>query len=171
MIKDFLDFRISKITIFFSVFILISTSFMRQVLEFIQSYIGGGGVKILLALIMIAASLAFLIFVMKKRVHAIKTPTLILLIILGLILAWQVKYPAEKVHILEYGLLGWLATKDLIKVNGKSKAIISAAIFCIVVGIIDEAFQAVLPYRFYDIRDIIFNGLGGIWGIVLYLLA
>ncbi len=138
---------------------------------FIQTHFGKGGVTILLGLVMIIPSLLFLIFVMKKRIHAIKTPAFILVLITGLILAWQVRFPAEKIHVLEFGILGWLATRDLIKVNRKKIAIILACLFCAAVGILDEAFQAVLPYRVYEVRDIAINCAGGVWGIILYVLT
>ena len=140
-------------------------------MDFIQVYIGKEKVIILLGLIMIIVCLMFLIFTMKKKIHAIRTPALILVVITGLILAWQIKIPVEKVHILEYGVLGWFIARDLIKVKRKNMGIILACIFCIVVGVLDELFQAVLPYRVFDLRDIVFNGLGGAWGIILYLLA
>lgn len=169
--REFLHFRISKITIYVGLFIIISASFMRQVIGFIQARIGNEGVAILMGLMMISACLAFFIFVTKKRVHAIKTPVLILVLIAGLILAWQVKFPAEKIHVLEYGILGWLATRDLIKVRRRNTAAILACVFCIAMGILDEIFQGILPYRVYDVRDIVFNGLGGAWGVILYLLT
>lgn len=173
MTQNFLHFQISKITIFVSLFIIVSASFASQVIEFIQSYIGDKRVTTLIGLMMIVVCLLFLIFVTKKRIHVIKTPALILVLIIGLILAWQVKYPAEKVHYLEYGVLGWLAARDLIRVNitRKKSAIILAAFFCIAIGIVDELFQRILPYRVYDVRDIAFNGIGGILGIILYLLT
>ena len=140
-------------------------------MDFIQVYIGKEKVIILLGLTMIIVCLMFLIFTMKKKIHAIKTPALILVLITGLILAWQIKIPVEKVHILEYGVLGWFIARDLIKVKRKNTGIILACIFCIVVGVLDELFQAVLPYRVFDLRDIVFNGLGGAWGIILYILS
>lgn len=171
MTQNFLHFQISKITLFVSLFIIISASFASQVIEFIQAYIGDKRVTTLIGLMMIVVCLLFLIFVTKKRIHVIKTPALILVLIIGLILAWQVKYPAEKVHFLEYGILGWLAVRDLIKVNRKKIAVILAFVFCVGIGILDELFQAVLPYRVYDVRDIAFNGIGGILGIISFLLT
>ena len=84
---------------------------------------------------------------------------------------YELKIPAERIHILEYGLLGWLAGRDLIKTNKKTKGSILACLMIGMVGILDEVFQAVLPYRYFDMRDIMFNSLGGSWGIVLYILS
>jgi VanZ family protein len=170
-IQNLLNFRVSKITVFFGLFIIISAAFMNQLVEYIQSYIGKKGVEAFLALLMILACLVFLIFVTQKGIHTIRTPSIIVVLAAGLILAWQVKFPAEKIHVLEYGFLGWLAAKDLIKVNKKGTGIVLACLFCIFVGILDEAFQRVLPYRVYEVRDMAINALGGAWGVILYLLT
>ena len=166
----YINFKISKITIFVGLFIIISASFARQVIEFLQGLIGRKETTALLGLMMIIACLVFLVFVTKKNIHFIKTPVTIFVLIMGLILAWQTKYPAEKIHLLEYGVLGWLAVDDLLKINRKAKAVILASFFCLDVGILDELFQAFLPYRVCDIRDVIMNGIGGVWGVILYLL-
>lgn len=168
---QYVNFKISRITIFVGLFIIISASFTRQVIEFLQALIGGKETTALLGLMMIIACLVFLIFATKKNIHFIKTPLTILVLIMGLILAWQTEYSAEKIHLLEYGVLGWLAANDLLKINRKEIAIILASFFCLDVGILDELFQAVLPYRVCDIRDVVMNSIGGIWGIILYLLT
>ncbi len=173
MPQNFLHFKISRTTVFISLFIIISASFMRQVLEFIQAYIGKSGITILLWLLMTAGCIAvFALYIIKKRVPVIKTSALAFLLIMGLVLSWRMKGPMEeKVHILEYAVLGWLATKDLIKVNKKVAGIALACLFCVAVSISDEVFQAVLPYRVFDIRDIVLNGLATLWGILIYLLS
>ena len=72
---------------------------------------------------------------------------------------------------MEYGVLGWLAGKDLISKQKMLRGIILTCIFIAFIGILDEGFQAILPYRVFDLRDIGFNILGGVWGTVLYLLG
>ena len=173
MSQNFLHFKISKTTAFISLFIIISASFMRQVLEFIQASIGKSGVTILLWLLITAGCITVLAsYIIKKRVSVIKISALALLLITGLVLSWQMNGPIEeKVHILEYAVLGWLATKDLIRVNKKITGIVLACLFCVTVGISDEAFQAILPYRVFDIRDIVLNSLATLWGILIYLLS
>ncbi len=170
-IKDAFRLKFSKITLLFALFIIVSVTFMRQLVELAQRHIGWSGVKIILAGIMIASSALFLIWVIKKGVHPVRTPAIILVLLTGLVLAWQTKYPVEKIHILEYGALGLLAARDLMKIKGNSPAIILACIFCLLIGFVDELVQAILPYRVYDVRDIAFNSLGSVWGIILYLLA
>jgi len=86
-------------------------------------------------------------------------------------LAWQIKIPEEKIHLLEFAVLGWFASRDLIATNKKTKGIILALLFTITIGILDEVFQGILPYRYFQWCDIGFNSAGGLWGIGLYLLS
>lgn len=66
--------------------------------------------------------------------------------------------PVERVHFVEYGVLGWLSYRAF----GKK-----AVIYVIFIGIIDELIQGVLPDRFFDLRDIFMNITGGGIGIVM----
>jgi len=165
------NYRLSKVTIAIALFIIISASFMRQLLGLIQLRLGEEGIAILLGLILVISGLAFLIFAIRNRPGFKKTLALILTLTAGLSLAWQIEIAVEKIHLLEYAVLGWFAVRDLIKPNQKAKAVILACAFGIAVGIVDELFQAVLPYRVFELRDIVFNGLGAAWGIALYLLS
>ncbi len=161
----------SKITVFIGLFIIVSALFMRQLMEFFKAYFGERAFVVLIGLILIIAGLAFLIYIFKSNPGPFKSSAILVLLIVGIALAWQMKLPQEKIHILEYGLLGWFAGRDLIVKNKKgTKGITFAWLFVIVIGLLDEVFQGILPYRFWDTRDILFNSLGGVWGIGLYYL-
>jgi len=165
------SFRISKLTIFIGSFIIVSASFSKQVMDFVKATIGEKGFVTLIGIIGVFFLLSFLILIVKKNPSFLKLPIFIVALIAGIWLVWQLKIPEEKIHILEFAVLGWFVSRDLIKAGKKVKGIIFALAFTIVVGILDEAFQTILPYRVYDSRDIIFNCLGGTWGIILYLLS
>ena len=138
-------------------------------MELVKAHIGEAGFIILIGLILASTGLAFLIFTIRNHAGWVKTCVLILILIAGLALAWQMRIPVERIHILEYGVLGWFAGRDLIIKNRKIRGVILVCILVAVVGILDEAFQAILPYRYFDLRDIGFNSLGGAWGVILYL--
>jgi len=164
--------NLSPLTIFIGLFIIISAAFMRQLMDFTKGYTGEKGFIILIGLILLIGGLGFLIWTLRAKPGLIRTLGVIVVLVIGLSLAWQIKIIAERIHLLEYGVLGWFVSRDLIRGRSKKlKDIILAGLFATVVGIIDEGFQAILPYRFFDIRDILFNSLGGIWGIILYLLG
>jgi len=161
--------NLSYLTIFIAAFIIISASFMRQLMNFAKIYTGEKGFISLIGLILLTGGISCLIWTLKTKPSLIRTLGIITILAVGLFLAWQIKIVVERIHILEYGVLGWFVSRDLR--SKKFRGIILACLFTTIVGIIDEGFQAVLPYRFFDLRDILFNSLGGIWGIFLYLLS
>ncbi|MFQ5526556.1 MAG: VanZ family protein [Thermoanaerobaculia bacterium] len=74
--------------------------------------------------------------------------------------------PEEKLHFLEYGLLaGMLHTACRLRAarlggdrSGAELAVaLQAAVLAALAGVGDELIQAVLPNRFFDVRDIVFN--------------
>lgn len=153
-------------------------------MDFVKGYTGQEGFVILVGLILVIAGLAFFIFKIRQKSSLIKTILFIMLFIIGIGLIWHIPIPEEKIHILEYGLLGRLTTRDLMKGNryvGASLAgarkrqlagrIFTAGFFCMTVGMLDEIFQGILPYRFFQWSDVILNTLGAVWGVGLFLLS
>jgi len=89
----------------------------------------------------------------------------------GFIFAWRQPYFSEKAHVLEFGLIGWLAMRDLAKTERRSlKGILFASIFAAIIGYLGEGIQKFLPWRVFEIRDIITNVLSGILGVILFIL-
>lgn len=144
---------------------------MRQVSDFMRLRLGEQRFIALVGIVLIISGLFFLLFALKHRPNFINILVFTLVLIVGLALCWRIKIPIERVHILEYGILGWLAGRDLFGKKGNVRGIIFACAFAAFIGILDEAFQAILPYRYFDVRDIVFNGLGGVWGVSLYWLG
>lgn len=90
----------------------------------------------------------------------------------GFIFAWRQPYLPEKAHVLEFGLLGWLAMRDLAKEgNYALKNILKAIVFISIMGYLEEGFQKLLPWRVFEIRDIATDVLSGMLGIILNLLS
>lgn len=161
--------RISKPTIFLAIFIVISASFMRQILDFINNLLGKDTVIVLFAVVQIVGGSFFLHFLVNKNLGSKKLIVIFFVLFLGMFLIWKIKIFAERVHILEYGVLGYLAARDerVSKFNIKG---VYALLFTACVGGVDELFQGILPYRYFDVRDIVFNCLGAAWGIIIYIL-
>ncbi len=164
------SFRISKPTFFLGLFIIISASFLRQVMDFIKAAVGEGGFILLIGAAGTVFLISFLILTIRKRPGFLKFSISIAVLIIGIWLTWQLKIPEEKIHLLEFAVLGWLAGRDSIKADKKAKGIAFALAFTLMVGILDEVFQGILPYRYFQWSDIAFNSAGGLWGIILYLL-
>jgi len=160
--------NISRLTLSISIFIIFSASFMRQLLDFIRHF-AGDNFNLFRDGIIFLFGLVFLFFVINKTKTKVRLFAQLVMFIAAIIFLTQMKLAIERIHIIEYGLLGYLVTRDLIKTKRTLPGIIIACLFTCSVGIIDELFQAILPYRFYDTRDIMFNSLGGLWGVGLFL--
>ncbi len=162
--------NISKLTLSISIFIILSASFMRQLLDFIRHF-AGDNFSLFRDGIIFLFGLGLLFFVINKTTTRMRLFLQLVMFGAAIILLTQMKLAIERIHIIEYGLLGYLIARDLLKAKRTLPGIIIACLFACCVGIIDELFQAILPYRFYDTRDIMFNSMGGLWGIGLFLLS
>lgn len=140
-------------------------------MDLIKATVGEGGFAFITGIAEAIFLVSFLILAIRKSSSLAKIPIFIGVLFIGIWLTWQLKIPEEKIHILEFAILGWFACRDLIKADKKIKSIIFVLVFILTVGILDEAFQAILPYRVFDWRDIAFNSVGGLWGIGLYLVS
>ncbi len=140
-------------------------------MDLFKSHFGKQNFAVLVGLATLAFGLTFIIFIVRNKPNLIKTSILVLVLLAGPAFSWRLKLPQERMHILEYGLLGWLAGRDIIKKDKKIKGTILACLFSISVGLLDEGFQRILPYRVFEMRDMGINVLSGIWGVVLYLLS
>lgn len=85
----------------------------------------------------------------------------------------RIQNPAERTHLLEYGVVAALIHMALLeRVNhGRSvpwPAALTVALTALL-GLLDELIQAVLPSRFFDWQDVFFNAFAGFMVIVARL--
>jgi len=71
------------------------------------------------------------------------------------------KIPEEAVHFLEYGLLGFFLFKALSHHVRDKSIYLTAALFALFIGTIDEFLQWMMPERYWDFKDAGLNGLSG----------
>jgi hypothetical protein len=82
----------------------------------------------------------------------------------GLVI-WPMESPEEKLHFLEYGVVALLASAGSPVAWSRSRRFIGAALFTLAAGWLDEGIQALLPTRYYDLRDVGFNALAGVMAL------
>ncbi len=80
-------------------------------------------------------------------------------------------FPAERLHLLEYGLLGGLAFRATRERSGVLHRGLRVAAFVATVSLLDEALQGVIHDRYYDNKDLLVNFLSGILGAATFFLA
>jgi VanZ family protein len=169
-INRYLARPVPSLTLCIGMLIVLSSLFMRQVMLFVRSLTGSFIFELVVSIILIIIALTFIIYIVKICPQRIRCVFIIILVTGGLVLTSFISIPEEKVHIIEFALLGWFAMSDFSKKNSSFHSIILSIIICSLFGIFDEIVQGILPYRFFDIRDIVFNMGGGIWGTIVYYI-
>lgn len=77
------------------------------------------------------------------------------------------KFPAERIHFLEYGLLSYFAYKALERDLSKKKVYFFAFFTVILVCLLDEGIQYLLPNRVGDLQDVSLNIVSGVLGLTI----
>jgi hypothetical protein len=98
----------------------------------------------------------------RKRILRAGTACVLLSLALSLAL------PEERLHLVEYGVLGWMLAWAMAGGDRWPKCWPVAVVLAWVIGWGDELIQAVLPNRVYDVRDILLNGFSGMAGLMIY---
>ena len=82
----------------------------------------------------------------------------------------RVRRPVEKIHFSEYSLLSFLLFRFLRHWKSKRSAYAWTLLGVCLIGFLDESVQGLVPNRVYDPRDLWFNGVAGVFGLVAVIL-
>ena len=77
--------------------------------------------------------------------------------------------PAVGVHLLEYGVLAILIFRAVSLDRAPRPAVIITLALVVALGWFDEVIQYFLPDRYYDLSDVVINGVGGVLGLFCIL--
>jgi len=140
---------------------------MRGFLNWIRKILTAQAFSITTNLFMGTAFILLMFYLLRRHFPFGRILIFLLVCSVFLIFIKNLKLPEERVHFLEYGLCGFLFmdASALKKWAGWRKAAL-AVMLAIAAGVIDELIQGILPSRVYDIRDIYFNSVAGIGGVV-----
>ncbi len=141
---------------------LISTASNYSSSESVRKFVLG--VEIVIAFLMITLSVYLFIF---RRLKFFKYLISISVIITAACMIYLfIPNPYEFTHLPEYAVLGWLLYRSALK-HGKSP-VLQAFQYAVLVGVLDECFQGILPNRSFTWYDILMNAMGAWLGITIY---
>lgn len=163
-----LKMKISNITIFWAAYLIISPVFMRQVLNFILKLLEKSGLAIMLWVLFLLGGGVASLYLYKSRPAAWRVFLFLGIFAAGLFYASQVKIVEERIHLINFGLLGWLIIKDISRFKKGIMRIGLALLFCIFVASIEETLQLWIPNRVVQTHDVLLGVIGGVWGISLF---
>jgi hypothetical protein len=123
-----------------------------------------GILRISVAAAFLLAGTAMLALILRDPRNRRPRVILTLLIVLALyaLIILPLGSPEEKIHFIEYGIVALLAHTATPAPWTPRTRFIATALFVLAAGWIDEAIQALLPSRVYDLRDVAFNATAGL---------
>lgn len=166
-----LGLRVSRVALALAIYIVISSLFMRQVLNLLERNLGDTGISIGLWLLLGTGGLLCLFSLLRSSPTFLRTLLWLGIVATGTLYASDMKIIEERLHLVKFGLLGWLVVRDNIDSHKDLLGPILSLLFCLLVAGIDEVFQWWLPHRVGDMRDILFAGVGATLGISLFLTS
>ncbi|RUM57830.1 MAG: hypothetical protein DSY60_03535 [Persephonella sp.] len=155
------------IFISYVIFIFSSLFYGKEIAKYIYKHIGYHNYKILISLISLIG-LIIIFNLMKKEYTFLEFFTIGVLIFMTALTYYLTRFPTDRLHLLEYMILGILSYKVVHNENLNMKLkIFLAFLFVLTVGVLDEIFQSYLPNRDAEIEDIIRDAIGGFTGIII----
>jgi len=138
--------------------------------EELTAVLGSAGMMIFVLTLFLGGGAFFIYLSRLWKLPRINIFFTIVILLAGIVYSFALPLPEERIHLVQFGLLGLLACPSFKEGDiGGWIWIWKPLLFVFSVGAADEVLQWFLPDRVFDLRDILFNTLGGIWGILLYL--
>ena len=138
--------------------------------EQLTAALGSGGMMLFVLALFLVGGIFFIYTSRLWRLPLTNILSTAIILLAGIGYSFSLPLPEERIHLVQFGLLGLLSCSSLRgERTNLRRWIWRPFLFVFLVGVADEVLQWFLPDRVFDIRDILFNTLGGIWGILLYL--
>lgn len=138
------------------------------VIRVVSNALRDAGVLRLTVAITFAVALAALLVLLGTRGLLKRPRAWLTLLVAGTVYAavlWQMDSPEEKIHFIEYGVVGVLAFFAAPERLTGLRRYVVAGVFTLAAGWLDEGIQALLPSRYYDLRDVAFNATAGVFAL------
>ena len=157
--------KIWIIILIYVLFIYISLPYFPVFVAFLKNYISKDTLNILSLFFCISFFLVLSKWIYDKQYKFVQYIFIISPLILLTYMSFSLEVWAERVHFIQYWLLGMLISRAY-KINS-FKILLASGLFIMSVGLVDEIIQWFLPNRYGDIRDVVMNSLGGVSGLWL----
>jgi VanZ family protein len=142
---------------------------MRPILNFLKENLGEAfSPSVYVFLFLIALGIIVLFFTQGKGWKS----SVVLFGILG-VTAFTlptIKYPEERVHFVEYAVLGIMLYFALRETFQGRKLLVCIPVIVFLVGLGDELIQGILPNRVYQFTDVLLNFFGGVLGELILIV-
>ncbi|MFQ5647198.1 MAG: VanZ family protein [bacterium] len=154
--------RLWLVIIIFIFALYASLPLMPVMVRFFYRLVGVRAVRTALNVWLVLGAVFFLAY-LSKRLGFFEITVVSFFLLMGIIASIKYSIPEERIHFLEYGILGHLVLKAA--GNKRKSGLWFSLLFVIIIGIGDEAMQVFLPNRVGDLKDVYMNIFGGCLGV------
>ncbi len=154
-------------------FVYSTIPYMPQVWSLLRTYTGEAIRHVGIVAVVVFA-LAVVVSIWRTRANYTLTRYGLLLglaVVYAYLLSAFAQFPAERLHLVEYGFMGYMFLRALRIDLPTGWAYAVAWGIAVLVGIGDECIQLVLPQRFFEVKDIQLNGVSAGLGLCVVRLV
>lgn len=163
-----------RIFFFYVCLIYLTLPVFRNVVTWIENLFGPAAISLITPLLAVAFAGILFIWIVRNSSGPAAVLKFFTLALAGcLILLYLKGNPVEQIHLVEYGLVGFIGYLSSGARSGRASAgcILPWLLIVLVVGLLDEVIQHFLPMRVFDWRDVFINGLSAVLGFVAARVA
>lgn len=118
-------------------------------------------------IIVVAGAIAFFYKRLKSRRPGVYIGLAAVFSIYLLFVFNWTKYPAERMHLVEYGIMSYLVLRVMDEIRPLAMKYFCVVMTVITIGVCDELIQMLLPNRVCDIKDMVLNAVSGVMALAL----
>lgn len=161
-------FRRWRLFFIYCAFLYASLPFAPRLWDKIVASIGKVALILpFLSLIVVGVLIIFKIFLLKKRYALLGAFMICAACAIFFVILRNLEFPAEKIHVIEYGLLAAIIYRSINKKQSLKAVYFKIFVIGFTVGFFDEIIQLFLPNRVFDVNDIFLNGSSVLLGQIL----
>ncbi len=152
-------------------FLFLATPFLPHLISLASNYSSSESVMefvlgVEISIAFIVTILSVYLFVFQRSKFSMYLASISTIITAACIVYLFLPNPYELTHLPEYAVLGMLLYRSFLQ--DRKSPVLQALQYSVLVGLLDECFQGILPNRSFTWYDILLNAMGAGLGIIIF---
>lgn len=158
-------FKLRQETFLLGLVIIFSASFVRALYSLILMSLTRRSLENIIFFIYLTVAVLFVKNFTTRDIFFARKISSAFIMLIMFIIVQRLPLMEERVHVLEYAVLGFFIAGDLKEARFNFACVI---FYIFIFGLFDELFQYFLPQRYCDMRDVRLNFISGLFGAIQY---
>jgi len=108
---------------------------------------------------------------LARKISRLRLVAFIGIVLISFIFLLQMEIPEERIHLLQYGILGYLCATAVYSSLKGAFAFVCVLLMGTFIGLGDEIIQGFLPSRVFDWWDVSYNFAGVFLGSIIFQIV